>query len=147
MENLSTREATVEDLDDIMAIEEESFTVPWSRDSWERELSNPLTYYEVLLYHDVIIGYVGAWLLGDQAHIGNVAIGGEFRGNGYGRYMMNHYLFAVYEKGMTSATLEVRDDNIPAINLYESLGFQLEGVRKNYYAHVKRDGLIYWKRW
>ena len=79
MENLSTREATVEDLDDIIAIEEESFTAPWSRDSWERELNNPLTYYEVLLYHDVIIGYVGAWLLGDQAHIGNVAVGGEFR--------------------------------------------------------------------
>ena len=147
MENLSTREATVDDLDDIMAIEEESFTVPWSRDSWERELANPLTYHEVLLYHDVIIGYVGAWLLGDQAHIGNVAIGAEFRGNGYGRYMMNYYLFAIYEKDMTSATLEVRDDNYPAIKLYESLGFQLEGVRKNYYAHVKRDGLIYWKRW
>ena len=147
MEHLSTREATVDDLDDIMAIEEESFTVPWSRDSWERELANPLTYHEVLLYHDVIIGYVGAWLLGDQAHIGNVAIDAEFRGNGYGRYMMNHYLFAIYEKDMTSATLEVRDDNYPAIKLYESLGFQLEGVRKNYYAHVKRDGLIYWKRW
>ena len=41
MENLSTREATVEDLDDIIAIEEESFTAPWSRDSWERELNNP----------------------------------------------------------------------------------------------------------
>ena len=70
MENLSTREATLDDLDDIMAIEEESFAAPWSRDSWERELKSPLTYYEVLLYLDVVIGYVGAWLLGDQAHIG-----------------------------------------------------------------------------
>ncbi|MDD7363176.1 MAG: ribosomal protein S18-alanine N-acetyltransferase [Peptoniphilus sp.] len=147
MNNLTTREATLEDLEDIMRIEEESFTVPWSYDSWKRELENPLTYYEVLLYRDVVIGYVGAWLLGDQAHIGNVAIDGEFRANGYGRYMMNHYLFSIYEKDMRAATLEVRDDNYPAIKLYESLGFKLEGIRKNYYAHVKRDGLIYWKRW
>ena len=78
MDNLSTREACTDDLEDIMRIEEESFTAPWSYDSWKRELENPLTYYEVLLYHDVIIGYVGAWLLGDQAHIGNVAIDGDF---------------------------------------------------------------------
>lgn len=147
MDNLTTREARVDDLEDMMSIEEESFTAPWSYDSWKRELENPLTYYEVLLYHDVLIGYVGAWLLGDQAHIGNVAIDGDFRGNGYGRYMMNHYLFAVYEKNIRAATLEVREDNVPAIALYESLGFELEGVRKNYYAHIKRDGLIYWKRW
>lgn len=146
MDKLTTREATVEDLEDIMEIEEDSFAAPWSYESWKREIENPLTYYEVLLYRDVIIGYVGAWLLGDQAHIGNVAVDEDFRSNGYGRYMMNHYLFSIYEKGMRAATLEVRDDNVPAIRLYESLGFEVEGVRKNYYA-LHRDGLIYWKRW
>lgn len=147
MDNLTMRQANEADLDEIIAIEQESFTNPWTEEGWKRELENPLAYYEVLLYHDVVIGYVGAFLLGDEAHIGNVAIREEFRNNGYGRYMMNHYLFSLYEKEMTSATLEVRDDNYPAIVLYESLGFRVEGVRKNYYADVKRDGLIYWKRW
>lgn len=147
MDNLTMRQANEADLDEIIAIEQESFTNPWTEGGWKRELENPLAYYEVLLYHDVVIGYVGAFLLGDEAHIGNVAIREEFRNNGYGRYMMNHYLFSLYEKEMTSATLEVRDDNYPAIALYESLGFRVEGVRKNYYADVKRDGLIYWKRW
>ncbi|MDQ0508315.1 ribosomal-protein-alanine N-acetyltransferase [Aedoeadaptatus ivorii] len=147
MDNLTMRQANEADLDEIIAIEQESFTNPWTEGGWKRELENPLAYYEVLLYHDVVIGYVGAFLLGDEAHIGNVAIREEFRNNGYGRYMMNHYLFSLYEKEMTSATLEVRDDNYPAIVLYESLGFRVEGVRKNYYADVKRDGLIYWKRW
>ena len=50
MDNLSTREACTDDLEDIMRIEEESFTAPWSYDSWKRELENPLTYYEAVSY-------------------------------------------------------------------------------------------------
>lgn len=142
-----SRQATIEDIDQIMAIEEGSFSSPWSRKNFELELTNPLAHYEVLTLSDLVIGYAGAYILADEAHIGNVAIDFDYRGNGYGRYLMNHFLFALYEKGVRAATLEVRDNNYPALGLYESLGFVVEGVRKNYYQDVKRDALILWKRW
>ncbi|MDO5301518.1 MAG: ribosomal protein S18-alanine N-acetyltransferase [Tissierellia bacterium] len=142
-----TRTATLEDLDRMLSIEEATFSSPWSRRSFELELKSPLSYYEVLTLSDQIVGYAGAYLLEDEAHIGNVAIDEDFRGNGYGSYLMKHFLFSLYERGVRKATLEVREDNAVAIALYESLGFILEGRRKNYYNDVKKDALIYWRRW
>lgn len=130
-----------------MAIEEAAFSSPWSRKNFELELTNPLAHYEVLTLSNVVIGFAGAYILADEGHIGNVAIDFDYRGNGYGRYLMNHFLFALYEKGVRAVTLEVRDNNYPALSLYKSLGFTIEGVRKNYYQDLKRDALILWKRW
>lgn len=144
---LKTRPATLEDIDQIMAIEEESFSNPWSRKNFELEIKNPLAHYEVLTISDIVIGYAGAYLLIDEAHIGNVAIDQEYRGQGFSKYLMNHFLFALYEKGVRFATLEVREDNYVAMGLYRSLGFEVEGVRKNYYQDVHKDALILWKRW
>lgn len=144
---LKSRPAGIDDIEEIMTIEEESFSNPWSRRNFELELTNPLAHYQLLTLSNIVIGYAGAYLLADEAHIGNVAIDFDYRGKGYGKYLMNHFLFALHEKGARAATLEVRDDNFPAIKLYKSLGFVLEGVRKNYYQDVKRDALILWKRW
>ncbi|MFR6377514.1 MAG: hypothetical protein ACLUN5_14145 [Oscillospiraceae bacterium] len=42
----------------------------------------------------------------------------------------------------SALTLEVRDSNAPAIALYDSLGFEQIGLRKNYYQHPKEDARI-----
>jgi ribosomal-protein-alanine N-acetyltransferase len=48
-------------------------------------------------------------------------------------------------QGVDRATLEVRRSNLPAISLYERMGFELAGVRRNYYTNPDEDALILWK--
>ena len=60
--------------------------------------------------------------------------------------MLNILMREAREDGVQAFTLEVRAGNKIAINLYESLGFRTEGVRRGYYDHPKEDGLIMWQR-
>ncbi len=140
-------EAQLEDLDRIHEIEQASFTNPWSRKNLELDIANKfLTYYEVIKLYDIIIGYVGAYVFDDEAHISNVAIDLDYRGSGYGTRLLNHYMASLKARGVRHFTLEVRDDNLAALKMYASLGFKPEGIRRNYYADVGRDAIVMWKR-
>ncbi|MDO5036750.1 MAG: ribosomal protein S18-alanine N-acetyltransferase [Tissierellia bacterium] len=147
-EMIKTRQASLEDLDRIMEIEETSFRSPWPRRNMELELKNRvLAHYHVLSLYDLVIAYAGGYILDDQVHISNVAVDIDYRNNGYGRRLMEAFLEACHKKGVQEATLEVREDNLPALALYESLGFVQKGLRKNYYQDLKKDALILWKTW
>lgn len=144
---ITIREAKIEDLDRIHEIENTSFTNPWSKHNLELDISNKfLTYYEVLILQDILIGYAGAYVFGDEAHISNVAIDLDYRGSGYGTRLLSHYMESLRNRHVRHFTLEVRDDNIAALKMYESLGFKPEGIRKNYYSDVGRDAIVMWKR-
>lgn len=144
---ISIRQASLEDLDRIHEIEKTSFSNPWSRRNLELDLGNKLlTYYEVILIHGIVIGYMGAYVFGDEAHISNVAIDLDFRESGYGTRLLDHYMESLQARGVKDFTLEVRDDNMAALKLYASQGFVPEGVRKNYYADLGRDAIVMWKR-
>lgn len=145
---ITIRQASLDDLDHIEEIERTSFTSPWPRRNLELELLNTVIgYYEVILLQDILIGYAGAYIIVSEAHINNVAIDLDFRHSGYGKKLMEHFLNSLRERGVSSATLEVREDNISAVKLYRSLGFNQAGVRENYYQDVGRDALIFWKYW
>ena len=49
------------------------------------------------------------------------------------------------KKGVSDITLEVRETNVPAISLYEKLGFEEAGIRKNFYEKPVENALIMWK--
>lgn len=132
------------DIDSVYAIECESFRTPWSRKSLLDELKNNLAYYGVLHDEDKVIGYAGMWVLYDEAHITNVAIKKSERGKGLGRFLMQHMMNTAANKGASRMTLEVREHNTVAQNLYKSLGFVTEGVRKKYYSDTGEDGYIMW---
>ena len=132
------------DIDAVYEIECESFISPWSKKSLAEELKNKLAYYGVLYDNEDAIAYAGMWILFDEAHITNVAVRKAARGKGFGRVIMNHMIKEAKEKGATKMTLEVRQNNIIAQNLYKSLGFSLCGVRKGYYSDTGEDGFIMW---
>lgn len=145
---IETRQARPDDLDRIMEIERVSFSSPWPRRNMELELKNTtLAHYQVLTLMGLIIGYAGGYVLADQVHITNVAIDMDYRSSGYGRALMEAFLEACHKRGARTATLEVREDNTPALALYESLGFEKRGVRKDYYQDLKKDAFILWKEW
>jgi len=138
------REIRYSDLDDLAAIEQASFSVPWTRGMLEEEYFNSLARYRVLEYRGTIAGYIGMWRIMDEGHITNLAVRPEFRRRGFARMLLKDLVDYARENGIGSLTLEVRVSNLPAISLYESLGFTVEGRRKNYYADNGEDALIMW---
>jgi len=132
-------------LDEVYAIETESFYSPWSRKELENELNNPFAIYVVVIEENRVIGYGGMWHVVTEGHITNIAVSQEERGKGYGRAILEEMIRLAYEKEMIGITLEVRVSNLKAQKLYTSFGFKIEGYRKEYYADTREDALIMWK--
>ena len=142
---MNIRAMCAEDVDAILAVEEASFHTPWTRGDFEGELINPLAYY-LVAEDEVVIGYVGSWIIFDECHITNIAVAPETRRRGIGEKLLQTLIHDAEEKGVIATTLEVRPSNAPAIALYEKYGFAVEGVRKRYYADTGEDALIMWRK-
>lgn len=139
------REMREEDIDQILIVEQESFTLPWSREAFYNELHhNQYAVYIVLEEEGKIIGYGGVWIVLDEAHITNIAVLPEYRGKKLGEALLKKVLDMAKEKGAETATLEVRVSNTPARSLYRKMGFQEGGIRKKYYTDNQEDGIVMW---
>lgn len=114
---------------------------PWNERSFLNELNNILADYIVLEYNDQIIGYAGMWCVIDEAQIMNIAVIPEFQRKKNGLSLMEELIGIAEKKCCTSMTLEVKASNIPAIGLYQSLGFKVYNLRKKYY-HDGCDALL-----
>ena len=131
------------DIDSVHAIEEATFAVPWSRDSFEREIEkNAAARYLVAVRDGRIIGYGGAWIILDESHVTNIAVAEDARGQGVGRKLTEELMQYLSNLGAAYATLEVRVSNLRAQNLYKSLGFVTVGKRKRYYEDNGEDALL-----
>lgn len=131
-----------------MKVENECFDIPWTKKAFEDELSkNKLAIYFVAVEGETnkVVGYGGMWHVINEGHITNIAVSKAFRRQGIGTKIIERLVEAANEREMIGLTLEVRKTNIGAIDLYKSMGFKLEGIRKEYYSDTKEDALIMWK--
>ncbi len=145
--NLEVIQMTEEHLDGVLIIENLSFKIPWSRNSFTEELkTNKLAIYLVAVADTKVIGYGGMWMIVDEGHITNIAVHPEFRRSGAGSRIIEKLLEVCRLNGIKGLTLEVRNSNIPAQKLYEKYGFRAEGIRKGYYTDTGEDALIMWRR-
>ncbi|WHY00973.1 ribosomal protein S18-alanine N-acetyltransferase [Neobacillus sp. DY30] len=134
-----------EDIDQILEVEHASFATPWSRDAFYNEIyNNKFAVYIVLEEDEKIIGYVGAWVVIDEAHVTNLAILPSYRGKKLGEALLRKMMTVAKDMGARSMTLEVRVTNNVAQSLYRKLGFQNGGIRKNYYTDNQEDALVMW---
>ena len=141
----SFRLMNLDDLDQIMVVEHESFTLPWSRGAFYNELvQNHFAKYIVLEVDEKIVGYCGVWLVIDEAHITNIALLPEYRGRKLGEALLRKLMDYARENGAKTMTLEVRVSNNVAQSLYRKLGFQGGAIRKNYYTDSHEDALVMW---
>ncbi|NLV91542.1 MAG: ribosomal protein S18-alanine N-acetyltransferase [Firmicutes bacterium] len=137
---------TLEDIPEVLAIERQSFTTPWSRQAYTSELrDNDRAHYLVARYKDAVIGYIGVWLIGGEGHITNVAVHPQWRNQGVGRLLLQAIEKLVSGFGGERLTLEVRVSNHVAQHLYRSMGFVGVGIRPGYYQDDHEDALIMWK--
>ncbi len=141
---LSFRPMRREDLERVEELERLCFRTPWSYNALASELKNSVAHYRVAVQDDTVIGYAGMWVIFDEAHITNVAIAPESRGNGYGRALMFCMMRLAVSLGAKRMTLEVRETNLTAQSLYASLGFEKAGVRKRYYSDTGESAYILW---
>lgn len=127
---------TATDLEEVLAIENDSFPHPWNRDHFLDELKSVHAFPLVALDPGKrIIGYICPRLILDEGQILNVAVLRAFRGQSIGRILLERVLADCRERGGSTVSLEVRPSNHAAIALYQGLGFVATGIRRNYYEN------------
>jgi ribosomal-protein-alanine N-acetyltransferase len=148
--DLVFRRAELErDLDGILAVDAVTFTNPWTREmyEWEARRSDVSRLYVVCSGPDSrLIAYCAVWVIFDELHINNLAVHPDWRRRGVARALLDFVLAEAREAGACQATLEVRRSNVPALKLYEGLGFSVEGMRPAYYSQPVEDALVLWRR-
>ncbi len=131
------------DLDAVHAIDQLSFSAPWSRRSYENELNDRrLSRSWVAVLDGSIIGAIVAWLLVDELHIVTLSVHPQHRRRGVARSLLRTALAEARQRGAVSAALEVRAGNRPAQELYRDFGFKIVGRRPNYYQDNGEDALL-----
>lgn len=131
------------DLPAVSALENESFSMPWSYAELESCLQKDFYDFFVATEGDALAGYIGMYRVLDEADIVNVAVDKRFRRQGIAAELMAVILETARLRGITAVTLEVRDSNDPAIRLYEKCGFRQIGLRRGYYQKPEEDARIY----
>lgn len=118
---------------DIIKLELKKFDEFWNTDILTDEFNNENSEYFVMVDENNILGFAGLWFNIDEAHVMNIAVKSEFRRNSYGTRLLEFLINIAKNKNRKCITLEVREDNFPAINLYKKMNFTKEGIRKRYY--------------
>jgi ribosomal-protein-alanine N-acetyltransferase len=158
------------DIPQVSAIEEEAFATQWPRTAYRRELANKLARYLVVvdrtqeppsapqrrrslldLFHrsqevegaqEYVVGYVGVWLMVDEAHIVAIAVRQGYRRQGLGELLLAEAIELALDNQQENMTLEVRRSNLSAQALYEKYRFIKVGLRKRYYSDNREDAVI-----
>lgn len=138
------RKMQFEDIDKIVAIEQDSFSTPWTKQAFIDEFNNSKAFYFVVSNEETIVAYGGFWQILNEGHITNIAVSQNYKGKGIGYKLVLLMIEQGKKQGIDNFTLEVRQSNKPAIELYKKIGFNKAGVRKNYYQNPKEDALIMW---
>ena len=141
---MNLRRMTEADLDRVADMEKAVFSMPWSRESFQESLGQSYSHF-FIAEEDTLLGYCGIHNLGGDGEITNVAVDEEARGNGIATQMLIYAMEEMTKEGVEAFTLEVRVSNAPAIRLYEKLGFENKGIRKNFYENPVEDAMIMWK--
>lgn len=146
------RPMQLDDVPVVAAIDQISFPSPWSESTYRQELrKNRAAHLYVaeqlseLKGIAEIVGYIGFWYIVDEVHISTIAVHPDRRRRGIGRMILNHALEQARAMGAELATLEVRESNTGAIELYRAFGFALKGRRPGYYRDTEEDALVMFK--
>ena len=136
---------TREDLPQVIKIERSSFSDPWSKKSFLRDIKeNPYSLYLTASIGKTLLGYVGGWIMKNRLHITNLAIDSKYRQRGVATSLIEELINISYLQGIDKITLEVRVSNCSAIKLYKKLGFKKVGYKNNYYKN-NEDAMMMWK--
>lgn len=134
-----------EDVDSVMKVDAASFPKPWPEEIFIQELTrNNHAHYFIAEFDQQIIGYIGLWIVLDDAQVTNIAIMPTFRGKKFGEKLFQYACQYAVNCGVKRLSLEVRVSNIVAQKMYRKFGLVPGGIREKYYTDDGEDALIMW---
>ncbi len=141
----AVRGMSLEDVPTVMEIDRLSFPVPWPERSYRYELTENRAATMLVAEHvenRSVVGYLGFWLIADEAHISTLAVHPLHRRRGIGEQLLREALQMAIAKGAEIVTLEVRASNQAALELYEKFDFEVVGKRAGYYRDNREDAVL-----
>lgn len=138
------RRMRAEDVPLVMVIERECFAIPWRESAYLTEISNHSAHYFVACIAGEIVGYGGMWVIMDEAHITTLGVSKAHRGLKIGEQVLLALLEEARLHSVRRATLEVRESNRVAQNLYRKYGFQPAAIRRGYYTDNHENAVVMW---
>jgi len=131
-------------IDEVMGIDLEAYPSPWSRDLWDRELTDPTRTHLVAFDDATIVGHGGIMHVLDEVHLTTVAVTPGCQGSGVASRLILALLDSAVAAGSRAMTLEVRAADRRAQRVYSRFGFVPAGVRRGYYSDPTDDAIIFW---
>ena len=134
----------VNQIDEVLTIEQLSFTNPWTREMYLAEFRNRGVSYCYLAKNEggMTVGFCSFWRVLDELHINNLAVAPAFRRAGVATALLTRVLGDGARLGAGRATLEMRRSNESARLLYERFAFSVVGVRRAYYTKPIEDAIV-----
>jgi [ribosomal protein S18]-alanine N-acetyltransferase len=142
---IDIRRLGLSDLDAIEVIEQRAYRTPWSRSMFASELAKSASICLGAFEGDTLVGYVVNSRYVDAWHVMNVAIDPDHQRRGIATRLLECLFEVTRGDKRRGYTLEVRVSNAVAIELYEKLGFERQGIRRGYYTDNREDALIMWR--
>ena len=136
------REMRIEDIREVVRIEEEIFSNPWSEKSFQDALTSKDNIYLVAVLEGEVAGYCGIWTSYDTADLCNIAVTAKYRKRGIAGKLLHEAVNLTAGREVERILLEVRESNTAAIALYKKFQFQKIGVRRGYYSAPKEDAVL-----
>lgn len=131
-----------DDLPQIVAIENVSFSTPWGTEDFERALDQPGSLSWVARLDNSILGYVIGYRVDGEYHLTDLAIHPDRRGEGFGGGLIDAVIGLLTGLGIQVVTLEVRASNASARGLYAGRGFETIAIRRAYYRQPREDAVV-----
>jgi ribosomal-protein-alanine N-acetyltransferase len=128
---------------EVVQIENDSFSTPWSATIFMRALRDEKTRTIVALLDERVVGYAVFWIVGDYAELSDIAVEEMWRQRGIGEMLVTAVVEGCSVLGVRSLFLEVRESNIPARKLYEKKDFSEITRRRRYYTNPVEDALVF----
>lgn len=132
-----------ENIPEIAKLERLYFSQPWSEKAFLDAITGGNSYFVAAKTpENLIAGYGGMYFAAGEGYIYNIAVKKEFRGQKIGQAIIQKLIDYSLEKNLEFLSLEVRESNIPAINLYKKMNFKIMGKRRDFYSLPKEDAFI-----
>ncbi len=145
MAEMRIREMENSDIEAVMEVDKKTFNSPWTEEIFNYEINeNKFAHYFIVETNKTIVGYVGLWIVYEDAQITNIAILKDYRGFKIGKNLFGYALQHSKNQGAERLSLEVRISNEVAQNMYQKFGLVPGGIRKKYYTDDNEDALVMW---
>jgi [ribosomal protein S18]-alanine N-acetyltransferase len=148
-QRLSISPMTNFDVREVLRIETLAFSTSWPQNAFTSEINdNKLAHYVVGRLGEgaaaPIVAYGGIWVILEDSHITTIAVHPTWRGHKYGEQMLLYLLREAIQRSASWITLEVRESNEVAQNLYRKYGFTVVSTRRAYYSDNNENALVMW---